>query len=59
MLASPLLMAIVVWTTAVLILWIVLWSLGSKAFDAALLSVSILLVAATIEIVKRYLPNRR
>ena len=52
-------MAIVVWTTAVLILWIVLWSLGSKAFDAALLSVSILLVAATIEIVKRYLPGRR
>ncbi|MDQ3741636.1 MAG: hypothetical protein M3389_11915 [Actinomycetota bacterium] len=52
-------MTIVVWTTAVLLLWIVLWSLGSKAFDAAMLSVTILLVAATIEIVKRYLPNRR
>jgi hypothetical protein len=51
-------MAIVVWTTVVLILWLVLWSLGSKAFDAALLSVSILTVAATVEIVKRYLPNR-
>ncbi len=51
-------MTYVVWTTAVLIIWIVLWSLGSKAFDAALLSVSILLVAATIEIVKRYLPSR-
>ena len=52
-------MAIVVWTTFVLILWIVLWAIGSKAFDAALLSVAILLVAVTIEIVKRYLPNRR
>ena len=52
-------MALVVWTTAVLVLWIVLWALGSKAFDAALLSVSILLVAATVEIVKRYLPGRR
>jgi hypothetical protein len=52
-------MAIVVWTTFVLLLWIVLWALGSKAFDAALLCVTILLVAATVEIVKRYLPSRR
>ncbi len=52
-------MTYVVWTTAVLILWLVLWSLGQKAFDAALLSVTILLVAAMIEIAKRYLPNRR
>ncbi|HEV2061922.1 MAG TPA: hypothetical protein VGR12_03640 [Solirubrobacteraceae bacterium] len=51
-------MAIVVWTTAVLLLWIVLWALGAKAFDAALLSVSILVVAATVEIVKRYLPTK-
>ena len=51
-------MAYVVWTTVVLLLWIVLWSLGAKAIDAALLSVSILLVAATIEIVKRYLPSK-
>ncbi len=52
-------MTYVVWTTAVLVLWLVLWSLGNKAFDAALLSVTILLVAAMIEIAKRYLPNRR
>ncbi len=52
-------MALVVWTTAVLLLWIVLWSLGSKAFDAALLIAAILVVAATIEIVKRFLPGRR
>ncbi len=52
-------MAYVVWTTVVLLLWLVLWALGSKAFDAALLSVSILLVAATIEIVKRFLPGGR
>ncbi|HEV2811642.1 MAG TPA: hypothetical protein VGW10_00200 [Solirubrobacteraceae bacterium] len=51
-------MTYVLWTTAVLILWLVLWSLGQKAFDAALLSVSILLVAAMIEIVKRYMPGR-
>ena len=52
-------MAYVVWTTVALLLWIVLWSLGSKAIDAAMLCVSIVLVAATVEIVKRYLPNRR
>ena len=51
-------MALVVWTTFALLLWLVLWSLGSKAFDAALLCVTIVLVAATIDIVKRYLPNR-
>ena len=51
-------MAIVVWTTFALLLWIVLWALGSKAFDAALLSVGILLVAVTVEVVRRHLPNR-
>ncbi len=51
-------MAYVVWTTIVLLLWIVLWALGQKAFDAAILSVSILLVAAMVEIAKRYLPSR-
>ena len=51
-------MTYVVWTTVVLLLWIVLWALGQKAFDAALLSVTILPVAAMIEIVKRYLPTR-
>ena len=52
-------MALVVWTTFALLLWIVLWSLGSKAFDAAMLSVLIIVVAATVDIVKKYLPNRR
>jgi hypothetical protein len=52
-------MAYVVWTTVVLLLWIILWALGQKAFDAAMLSVAILLVAAMIEIAKRFLPDRR
>ena len=52
-------MSIIVWTTFALLLWIVLWSLGAKAFDVAMLSVTIIVVAATVEIVKRYLPNRR
>ena len=51
-------MSIVLWTTAALVLWIVLWSLGIKAFDAMMLSVVIILVGATLDSLKRYLPNR-
>ena len=52
-------MALVVWTSFSLILWIVLWALGAKAFDAALLSVAILLVAVTVEVIRRHMPGRR
>ena len=52
-------MALTLWTTFALVVWIVLWSIGAKAFDAAMLLVTIVLIGATIEIVKKYLPNRR
>ena len=51
-------MAMTLWTTAALVVWIVLWSLGSKAFDAFMLTVLIVLVGATIHILKRYIPQR-
>ena len=50
-------MAMTLWTTAALIVWIVLWSLGSKAFDAFMLTVAIVLIGATIEILKKYKPR--
>ena len=52
-------MSIVLWTTAALVIWIVLWSVGTKAFDAAMLAVVIILVGATLDSLKRFLPNRR
>jgi hypothetical protein len=52
-------MAMAYWTTTGLVVWIVLWALGSKAFDAFMLTVTIILIGATIEILKRYMPNRR
>ncbi len=52
-------MALVLWTTFALVVWIVLWSIGAKAFDAWMLAVTLVLVGGTIEILKRYLPNRR
>ena len=51
-------MAMTLWTTAALVVWIVLWALGSKAIDAFLLTVTIVLIGATIHILKRYIPQR-
>ena len=52
-------MALVLWTTFALTLWVVLWSIGAKAFDAFMLATLIILIGATIESLKKYLPNRR
>jgi hypothetical protein len=40
-------------------LWIVLLSLGTKPFDALMLSVLIVLVAATFQAIGSYLPGNR
>jgi hypothetical protein len=50
---------LVVTVTAGLILWIVLWALGSKGFDAFLLTALIILLGAAARILSRYLPGRR
>jgi hypothetical protein len=51
-------MGMVVTTTFALVLWIVLWATGTKAFDAALLGTAIVVIVATTRIVARYLPGR-
>jgi hypothetical protein len=52
-------MSLVLWSTTALVIWLVLWAIGAKAFDAALLAVTIILVGATIESLKKYIPGRR
>jgi hypothetical protein len=52
-------MSLVLWTTAALVVWLTLWAIGVKAFDAFMLATVIILVGATLEILKRYLPGRR
>jgi len=52
-------MALTIWTTAALTIWIILWSIGAKAFDAFLLALLIIIIGATVESVKKYMPNRR
>jgi hypothetical protein len=52
-------MGIVVATTAGLIIWLVLWALGAKAFDAFMITVLIALVATTVRMLTPYLPGNR
>jgi hypothetical protein len=52
-------MGLVLAATAGLVVWIVLWALGSKGFDAFMLAGAIILVGATLRILAGYLPGRR
>ena len=52
-------MGLILTATAGLIVWIVLWALGTKGFDSFLLATVIILVGATLKILTGYLPGRR
>ncbi|MGK2937472.1 MAG: hypothetical protein ACSLFR_06670 [Solirubrobacteraceae bacterium] len=51
-------MGLIVATTVGLVLWIVLWSTGAKSFDAFMLTVAIVIVAAGVRMGLAYLPDR-
>jgi hypothetical protein len=42
-----------------LVVWVVLWALGIKSFDAFLITVLIVLVAASGRILSIFLPSRQ
>ena len=46
-------------TCAGLILWIVLWAIDVKSFDAFLITLAMVLVAATARIISPFLPGNR
>ena len=46
-------------TCAGLVLWIVLWALGVKSFDAFLITLLMVIVAGTVRMVTPYLPGNR
>lgn len=52
-------MGLVMTVTAGLMVWIVLWALGAKGFDAFMLATLIIVVGATVKILSGYLPGRR
>jgi hypothetical protein len=52
-------MGLILTVTAGLVVWIVLWALGTTGFDAFLLAMAILLAGAALKILSGYLPGRR
>jgi hypothetical protein len=52
-------MGVILASTFGLVLWLVLWALGVKAFDAFLLTMLIALVAVTVRMIAPYLPGNR
>jgi Mn2+/Fe2+ NRAMP family transporter len=52
-------MGLLLTTIAGLIVWIVLWAVGVKSFDAFLITLGMVIVAATLRIVAPYLPGNR
>jgi hypothetical protein len=52
-------MGVILASTFGLVLWLVLWAIGVKAFDAFLLTILIALVAATVRMIAPYLPGNR
>lgn len=52
-------MGLVLTVTAGLVVWVVLWALGAKGFDAFMLAMVIAMIGASLKLVARYLPGRR
>jgi hypothetical protein len=52
-------MGLVATVAASLVLWIVLWALGVKAFDGAWIVAGILVVAVVGRFLVRYVPGRQ
>jgi hypothetical protein len=51
-------MGLVLATTFALVVWIVLWATGAKSIDGFLVATVIITLAATVRILKPYLPGR-
>ncbi len=52
-------MGLLLTTIAGLVVWIVLWAIDVKSFDAFLITLAMVLVAATARIISPYLPGNR
>jgi hypothetical protein len=52
-------MGVLLTLIAGLVVWIVLWALGWRAFDAVLITTLMLVIAAAVRLVVPYLPGNR
>jgi hypothetical protein len=52
-------MGLLLTTTAGLVVWVVLWSVGVKGIDAFFITLAMIMVAATARIIAPFLPSNR
>ncbi len=52
-------MGVLLTTIAGLVIWIVLWALGVKSFDAFIITIVMVVIAAALSIVTPHLPGNR
>jgi hypothetical protein len=52
-------MGLVLTVTAGLSIWIVIWALGAKSFDAFMITTVVILLGAAARLLAPYLPGRR
>jgi hypothetical protein len=52
-------MGLLLTTIAGLSLWIVLWAIGVKSFDAFMITIAMIVVAATARVFAPFLPGNR
>ena len=52
-------MGLVLTTVTGLVIWIVLWAIGVKGFDAFMITVALVVTGATLRLVAQYLPGAR
>jgi hypothetical protein len=52
-------MLLLLTTIVGLVIWIVLWAIGVKSFDAFLITILLVLLAATWQLAAPYLPGAR
>ena len=55
----PSLLGLLLTTIAGLVVWIVLWAIGVKSFDAFLITMVMVLLAATVHVFASVLPGNR
>jgi hypothetical protein len=52
-------MGVLLTLIAGLVVWVVLWALGWRAFDAILITALMVIVAAAVRLIVPYLPGNR
>jgi hypothetical protein len=52
-------MGLLLTTIAGLVVWIVLWAIGVKSFDAFMITIGMILVAAAAHVIMPHLPGKR